>query len=595
MTEQIIVFIVIATTLGLFIDGRIRYEFVALLGLITLSLTGIISPEEVFLGFGHPAVITVASVLIISSALLKSGVIDSLVALLNKGKKGIRFKIMSLMIITAILSGFMNNIGALALIMPIAIRVAKENKASSSAFLMPVAFASLLGGMMTQIGTPPNLIVSSYRVQASGQPFAFFDFAPVGIVLVFVGILFTVAFGNRLIPKRKSDSDDNIFNIEDYLSEVVVTEDSKLAGKNLRELFIAYKLELNILSIVRRQHKIISPSANEQLQVGDILIVRSLSTELTDLINKTGLSLKGAKLYSLDSNFLLKSDNVELSEVVLRDDSFLIGRTALETSLRNRYNVNLVAVSRKGRPSFERLKTWRFKPGDILLIQVPSSLIPDIFTKLRCLPLAERNIDLNIVRDKRKEGLPIIIFTISILLTTFGVLPVQIAFSLAAIFLVLFKSITPREFYEAIEWPSIIMLGSLLPLGSALQSSGGSETIASILSNISTALSPSIMVGVLMVITMILTNLISNTASAALMAPIAFSLAQFMGVSPDPILMCISVASSSAFLTPIGHQSNMLVMGPGGYKFTDFWRLGLPLSILVVLIGTPLILYVWPL
>jgi di/tricarboxylate transporter len=595
MTQQIIVFIVIATTLGFFIDGRIRYEFVSLLGLIFLSITGIISAEEVFAGFGHPAVITVASVLIISNALLKSGIVENLVAFINKGERSIRFKIMGLMIVTAALSAFMNNVGALALIMPIAIRVAKESKTSSSVFLMPVSFASLFGGMLTEIGTPPNLIVSAYRVQAGGQPFAFFDFAPVGIVLVFLGILFTVAFGHRLIPKRKSEKDESLFNIEDYLSEVVVTENSKVVGKTLKDLFITYKLELNVLSIVRNHHRILAPRANEPLLVGDILIIKSVTSELTDLINKTGLSLKGAKLYSLDSEFLLKSDNVELAEVVLRDDSFLIGRTAFETRLRNRYNVNLVAVSRKGTPSFERLKSFRFKSGDILLIQVPTNITQDIYSKLRCLPLAERGIGIDVVKDKRKEKLPLMIFIISILLTTLRILPVQIAFSLAAISLVILKIITPREFYDAIEWPSIIMLGSLLPLGNALQSSGGSETIASILAKISTSLSPSIMVGVLMVITMILTNLISNTASAALMAPIAFSLARFMGVSPDPLLMCISIASSSAFMTPIGHQSNMLVMGPGGYRFTDYWHLGLPLSILVLTIGTPLILYIWPL
>lgn len=595
MTQQIIVFIVIATTLGFFIDGRIRYEFVSLLGLIFLSITGVISAEEVFAGFGHPAVITVASVLIISSALLKSGIVENLVSLINKGERSITFKIMGLMVITAVLSAFMNNVGALALIMPISIRVARESKISSSTFLMPVAFASLFGGMMTEIGTPPNLIVSSYRIQAGGQPFAFFDFAPVGIVLVFIGILFTVAFGHRLIPKRKTEKNESLFNIEDYLSEVVVTEDSKVVGKSLKDFFITYKLELNVLSIVRNHRRIISPNANEQLLVGDILIIKSVTSELTDLVNKTGLSLKGAKLYSLDSDFLLKSDNVELAEVVLRDDSFLIGRTAFETRLRNRYNVNLVAVSRKGTPSFERLKSFRFKSGDILLIQVPTNITQDIYSKLRCLPLAERGIGIDVVTDKKKQRLPLIIFIISIILTTLRILPVQIAFSLAAISLVILKIITPREFYEAIEWPSIIMLGSLLPLGNALQSSGGSETIAGVLSKISTGLSPSIMVGVLMVITMILTNLISNTASAALMAPIAFSLAQFMGVSTDPLLMCISVASSSAFMTPIGHQSNMLVMGPGGYRFTDYWHLGLPLSILVLVIGTPLILYVWPL
>lgn len=595
MSHQIIVFTVILATLILFVKGSIRYEFVSLLGLMILTVTGVIAPEEAFLGFSHPAVITVASVLVISSALVKSGVIEHIVVVLNKGSKGNTYRIMSLMLVTSLLSAFMNNVGALALIMPIAIRVAKDSKTPPSQYLMPVAFASLLGGMVTQIGTPPNLIVSSYRVQAGKESFAFFDFAPVGITMVVIGIIFTIIFGSRLIPKRKSQNEESLFNIEDYLSEVVVTSNSKMVGKTLRDFYKIYNLEIDVLSIVRNKQKIIAPRANEQLLVGDVLIVKAISTELTDIVTRTGLSLKGAKVDPLEAPPLFKSDNVALVEVVLREDSFLIGRTALETKLRNRYNVNLVAVSRKGISSVGRLKSFRFKSGDVLLMQVPVSILQDVYSKLGCLPLAERGVGTNVEHNTLKEVLPLGLFIISIILTTIGILPVQIAFALTAVAMVILKILTPREFYSAIEWPSIIMLGSLLPLGNALQSSGGSATIANLLMKASTVLSPTLMVALLMIMTIILTNLISNTASAVLMAPIAFSLAQFMGVSPDPLLMSVSVASSAAFLTPIGHQSNMLVMGPGGYKFTDYWYLGLPLSILVITVGTPLILYVWPL
>lgn len=592
MGPQIIVFIVILATLYGFIDGRIRYEFVSLTGLIALVISGVIKPEDAFLGFSHPAVITVASVLVISSALIKSGVVEHLVVILNKKSKGTTTKIMSLMIVTAILSAFMNNVGALALIMPIAIKVAKDNKISPSILLMPVAFASLLGGMMTQIGTPPNLIVSSYRMEGGGVPFRFFDFAPVGFILTFVGILFTVLIGWKIIPQRKSQDEGSLFNIENYLSEVIVTKDSKMIGRNLIEFSKTYKIELNVLSIVREGRRIVAPSAYETLQLGDVLIIRAVTSEISDLVKRTGLALKGAKM---DPSSSLSSKNTALVEVVLREDSFLIGRTALEIKLRNRFNVNLIAVSRRGISSFGRLKSFRFKSGDILLMQVPTSILQDTYSKLRCLPLAEREIGIESVKDRKMEILPLTIFIISIIITTLGLLPVQIAFSLAAVSLVLLKVVTPREFYEAIEWPTILMLGALLPLGSALQSSGGSNTIANILSKISIVLPPFMMVVVVMLITIILTNLISNSASAVLMAPIAFSLAKFMGVSPDALLMSVSVASSAAFLTPIAHQSNMLVMGPGGYKFTDYWKLGLPITILVLLIGTPIILYMWPL
>lgn len=593
MHQQIIVFAVIGITLLLFIDGRIRYEFVSLLGLIVLAITGIISPEKAFSGFSHPAIITVASVLVISSALIKSGVVDKLVILLNRGPEYISFKIMSLMTVTAILSAFMNNVGALALIMPIAIRVAKDGKISPSRFLMPVAFASLLGGMITAIGTPPNLILSNYRTQIGSQSFAFFDFAPVGITITAIGIIFTTIFGWRLIPKRKSQDGEISFNIEDYLSEVVVTENCKMVGKTLKDFYEIYKLEVNVLSIIRNKQKIVAPNGDEQLLVGDVLLIKSISSELTELVKRTGLSLKGAKLDYLESVPFLKSDNFALVEVVLREDSFLIGRTAFDTKLRNRFNVNLVAVSRKGVSSFIRLKTFRFKAGDILLMQVPTSILQDTYSKLGCLPLAERGVGID-VNSIDKEYLPLGIFIVSIIATTVGIVPVQIAFSFAAVLLVLLKIITPREFYDAIEWPTIIMLGSLLPLGDALKSSGGSQTIANALMKLSVFLSPALMIVVLMILTMVLTNLISTSASAVLMGPIALSLAQSMGVSADPFLMSISVAASSAFLTPIGHQSNMLVMGPGGYKFTDYWKLGLPLSIFILVVGTPIILFFWP-
>lgn len=593
MFQQIIVFSVIGLILFLFMDGRIRYEFVSMIGLLLLALTGIIRPEEAFAGFGHPAVITVASVLVISKALIKSGVIENIVSILNGKTESLLLKTMGLMVVTALLSAFMNNVGALALILPVAIRIAKDSEISPSQLLMPVAFSSLLGGMVTVIGTPPNLIVSNYREQATGVAFEFFDFAPIGLAILIVGVLFTVFLGIRLIPKRKSQDDSSIFNIGKYLSEIVITSTSKIVGKRIRDFYSEFKLEIEVLSIVRGDRKIIVPSANEILMEGDILLVKADGLELTDLVNRTEVALKGAKIDFIESIPFLKSREFSLVEVVLRDDSLLIGRTAMDVRLRNRYNVNLVAVSRRGTISFSRLKNFRFKAGDILLLQVPVGIIPDIYDKLSCLPLAERSIDIETKREKSKQYLPISLFILGIILTTLGLVPVQISFATVAILLAVTKQITPREFYEAIEWPTIILLGSLLPLGQALQTSGASTTIAKILMHVSNLVSPAWMVAILMVITIVITNLISSTATAVLMGPIALSLAEFIGVSPDPFLMGVCIASSSAFLTPIGHQSNMLVMGPGGYKFTDYWRVGLPLSILIITVATSLILLIW--
>lgn len=593
MFQQITVFIIIGLTLFLFIDGRIRYEFVSISGLLVLTATGVIKPEETFSGFSHPAVITVASVLVISAALIKSGIIERIVVLLNGKTDNVYLKASGLMVVTAFLSAFMNNVGALALILPVALRIAKDSKMSPSKFLMPVAFASLLGGMVTEIGTPPNLIVSNYRYQVSGVPFNFFDFTPVGITIVLLGIGFTIFFGIKLIPERKSQNEDGLFNIGEYLSEVVVTETSKLNGKRIRDIFELFKVEVEILSIIREKYKIIIPKPNERLFSKDVLIIKTDSLELKELINRTGLSLKGAKLDFLESVPYLKSDEFTLVEVVLREDSLLIGRTAFEIKLRNRYNVNLVAVSRQGQLSTGRLKTFKFKPGDILLLQAPVSILLDIYNKLSCLPLAERSVGINIENKRMKQFMPMGLFISGIVLTTIGIFPVQIAFSTVAILLVISKILTPREFYEAIEWPTILLLGTLLPLGKALQTSGAADTIAVMLTKLSTFLSPHWMIVTIMVITMVITNLISSTATAILMGPIALSLANSMGVSPDPFLMGVCFASSSAFLTPIGHQSNMLVMGPGGYKFTDYWKLGLPLCLIILTLGAPLISMIW--
>ena len=593
--QQFIVFGVIIFTLIMFIDGRIRYEFVSALGLLVLTVTGVLNAEEALSGFSHPAVITVTSVLVISSAIVKSGMVEHIVVLLNRKTNSPSIKIMGLMLVTAFLSAFMNNVGALALILPVALRIAKDSKLSPSGFLMPVAFASLLGGMVTLIGTPPNLIVSNFRQEALGVPFDFFEFAPIGIVMVLVGVLLTILLGSKLIPIRKSQNEEGIFNIGEYLSEVVITENSKMVGKKVRDFYDIFKLEVEVLSIIRNKYNIVVPNANETLLAGDELIIKTDSLELTDLIKRTETSLKGAKLDFVKSVPLLKSDDFALVEVVLREDSLLIGRTAIEVKLRNRYNVNLVAVSRKGSISVERLKSFRFRPGDVLLLQAPISILQDIYSKLSCLPLAERSVNINMGSKKIEQYLPLTLFLIGIIITTLGIFPVQVSFSAVAIILVVSKLISPREFYEAIEWPTVLLLGTLLPLGGAFQKSGASDTIASLLMSLSHILSPSLIMVVLMSITMVLTNTISNYATAVLMSPIAVSLASSMGVSPDPLLMGVCIACSSAFLTPIGHQSNLLVMGPGGYRFTDYWRLGLPLSILVIAIGTPLILILWPL
>ncbi|MBV1758305.1 MAG: anion permease [Dethiosulfatibacter sp.] len=596
MYQQLIVFSVILVSLFLFVNGKVRYDFVALLALLVLALAGIVPASNAFLGFGHPAVITVAAILVVSSALLKTGALDQLVRFLNRGGKSISVKIAALMIMTAALSSFMNNVGALALIMPIAIKVGKHHKISASYLLMPVAFSSLLGGLITEIGTPPNLIISTYRVNAGLESFSFFDFAPVGIGLTFIGIIFISFIGWHLIPKRKSDDvQTDFFEVDDYMSEVYIPEGNKNANKSIRDMLLKLNLDVNIVSIIRGNKTIIAPNASNQIEECDLLVIKADHNELSKLIEKSGFILKGSKVIYDESGKMLSDEEHTIVEVVLRDDSPAIGRNIIELDLRRRYSANLVAVSRNNISSYYRLKSHRFRPGDILLLQCSRPSMQETLTKLRALPLAERGVDLSSSKLFLKRNLTIGLFLLSIIATTAGLVSVQVSFVSCAILMVLINVITPKEFYEAIEWPIIIMLGALLPIGEALQFTGGADTIAGLMIRAMDILNPSMMVVLLMVITMLLTNMINNAAAAVLMAPIAISLSIQMGVSVDPLLMGVAVSASSAFMTPIGHQSCTLVMGPGGYRFGDYWRMGLPVSLLVLLIGTPLLLFFWPL
>ncbi|NLA81623.1 MAG: SLC13 family permease [Clostridiaceae bacterium] len=595
MNDQILVILIILATLYLFVDGRIRYDFVALLALVTLVLTGVIDGKEAFKGFGHPAVITVAAVLIISSALIKTGAIEKLVGLLGRGNDSIRLKVLSLMSITALLSAFMNNVGALAIIMPICMTLAKDKDIPPSKLLMPVAFASLLGGMITGIGTPPNLIISTFRVQAGSEPFSFLAFMPVGLSVTIAGILFTAFIGWKLIPVRGSSKLEDRFNLDNYLFELIVSEACPGEGVRLKDFQSLYGESVNVVSIMREGDRILSPGASQKIFPHDLLIVKSSSERLNNLTRKSCLQLKGPKSQKLISENNLRSNDISLVEVVLRDDSPLIGRTAIETQLRTRYNANLIAVSRRGRINVERLKSLKFNRGDILLLQVATSSLDDIFGKIRCLPLAKRETGLKIMDSSREQKITLLIFGISIILTVLELVPVQISFTLASLALVFFRIISPREFYQAIEWHTIIMIGSLFALGEALETSGGSETLANIISGTSSYLSPGLLLALIMTITVVLTNIVNNNAATILMAPIALRVAALLGASHDPFLMAVCVGASISYITPIGHQSNTLIMGPGGFKFADYWRLGLPLSILSIAVGTPLILMVWPL
>ena len=584
-----IVFITLVAALVLFVWGKWRYDVVAILALLVLVFWGIVPADEAFTGFAHPAVITVAAVLLISRALEVSGLVEYLGRIMNKAGKSLLVQIGALSLITAVASAFMNNVGALAILMPVAIQVARKNGYSPSKVLMPVAFASLLGGMITLVGTPPNIIIATFRADYSGEAFGMFDFAPVGLGLTVAGILFITFIGWRLLPERKGQSSgSDLFEIDNYITEVRVTSDSKIKGDTYGDLYGITENEVQLLGLVRRKKRIHMPPVDEPLKTNDILILEADTETLKEFVDKTGVKLVGNRKFRKDAK---GSEDIVTREVVVMPDSPVIGRTAANLSMRTTYGINLLAAARRDKKIRRRLGHVRFTRGDVLLLQGRSVNIDDVISSLRWLPLVQRDLGIG---KPRQIILALGIFMAAIATVLFGLLPVQIAFSTAAVALVLTRVLSARDLYQHIDWPVIILLGALIPVGIAFETTGGADLVTGQILALAGTWPVWLMIGLVMLVTMLLTGLINNAATVVLMAPIGLTIAESLGISADPLLMAIAVGASSAFLTPIGHQSNTLVMGPGGYKFGDYAIMGLPVSILIILVATPLILLVWP-
>jgi len=588
--DQLIVFITIGISLVLFVWGKFRYDLIALGALLFLVVWNIIPAETAFTGFASPAVITVAAILVVSKALENSGIVNVIVRLMHRvGEKKI-VQIGVLSIVVAIASAFMNNIGALAILMPVAIQLARKHKYSPSLILMPIAFASLLGGMNTMIGTPPNIIIASFRKQAGFEAFSMFDFSPVGLVVTAIGLVFITLIGWKLIPKRKEGDDgSNLFEINNYITELRVVEESKICGKNISEIYTISEADLILIGLVREERRVNISNFYGRLKANDILIIETDADGLKTFIDASNTELVGdEKLYPKAEG----SDDYVIAEVIIQSNSTLVGETALSMRLRSRYEINLLALARQNRTLRKRIGKVTFKSGDVLLIQGREEDITAKMEMLGCLPLAERELDIS---KPRRTIFALGIFSASIALVVFNILPVAIAFTLAAMAMVLIKILPLKNVYQHIDWPIIILLGAMIPVGEAFETTGGANLISTQVVSLSENYPTWAILALLMVITMLLSNVINNAATAVLMAPIAIKIAEDLSFSIDPFLMAVAIGASAAFLTPIGHQSNTLVMSPGGYKFGDYWRMGLPISILIVAVSIPLILMVWPL
>jgi len=589
--DQLILFALLGAVFGLLIWGRWRYDLVAFAALVVAVVTGIVPVAEAFSGFGHPATIIVALVLIVSRGLANSGVIGALARYALDASRPLQSHIGILAGTAAALSALMNNVAALALLMPMDVETAAKAKRSPALTLMPLSFATILGGTITLIGTPPNIVVAEFRGRALGTPYGMFDFSPVGLAITLVGLTFIALAGWRLIPgaRQRSSAPGELLDLGPYLVELRVGEKSSAAGQRVAELDeLTEEHDCAIVGLVRQGRRLPGLARRVEIEAGDMLIVEAAPDAIDKLVGVLKLELagsdRGAKIPT--------SSDSSLMEAVVPETSRLVGRSAASFRLATRYGVLLLGVSRQGHRFRERVRQLAIRPGDVLLLYGPTEQLPELVSSLGCLPLAERGLQLTL---HHRAWPALAVFAGAIGLASAGLLPLPIALAIVVVLMLLLDLVPARQVYESVEWPVIVLLGSMIPIGGALETSGGTALLAAALVDLGSDWPPVAILVLTMAVTMTLSDVMNNVATAVIAAPVGLEIASRLGVSPDPFLMGVAVAASCAFLTPIGHKNNTLILGPGGYRFGDYWRMGLVLEILIMLTAVPVILWVWPL
>ena len=587
-TDLALLFGLFGAVFALLLWGKFRYDLVAFGALMLAVTLGLVPSAKAFSGFGHPATLIVALVLIVSAGLVRSGAVYLITRTMIDSARKIGSHIAIMGAVGAVLSAFMNNVAALALLMPVDIQTAYKAGRAPGLTLMPLSFATILGGMVTLIGTPPNIIIASIREETLGAPFGMFDFAPVGGAAAVAGLIFVAIVGWRLIPDRGATG-ARALDLQQYIAELTVPEDSPLIGKRLNELRTeADAADVAILGLIRDGRRRYGRQGNTPLRAQDALVLEATPEALDEFRSALKLDFSDTRREEL---LQVEGDGLRLIEAVVPQNSPAVGRTTQGMGLAWRQRTVLMGISRQGRRITRQVRKTEIFPGDILLLLAPRETAEDVVDFLGCLPLAERGLA---VTQDRKTWIAIGLFAAAVAAASFGLIYLPVALGLVVIGFVLGKIIPLAEIYDHVEWPVVVLLGSMIPLGAALEDAGGTQLIANALVGLTQGMAPWMILGVLMVVTMTLSDVLNNTATTIVAAPVGIEMARALEVSADPFLMAVAVAASAAFLTPIGHKNNTLILGPGGYEFGDYWRLGLPLEILIVAVTLPVLMIVWP-
>ena len=588
-TPQLTSIALLVGMMGMFLWGRFRYDVTAILALLAGIALGLVKPADAFTGFSDDIVIIVGSALVISAAMQRSGLIESALGVVARRVTRVRSQLLVLAASVGVSSALVKNVGALAMLMPAAVQTAKKSNASPSVFLMPMSFASLLGGLMTLVGTSPNIIVSRVRQQMTGEPFGMFDYLPTGLGLLIVGLIF-LRFGYRLLPRerRAAPTMGEALNISDYVTEVTVDEGSSAVDETVTAFLERHDHAITITAILRGGVRtFIAPDLT--IRAGDTLIIGGDPDTLERVIAGDHLALAGQDREAPEGS---EDDEVGVIEAVVTSESVLVRQSAGRLRLQQRYGVNLIAISRAGKRLTKQLRDITLRAGDVIVLQGPLTLLPERMRDLGTLPLAERTLRLG---SSKRRFVPLAILATAMFVTAMGWVPVAVAFFAAAGLIMASGALPLREAYEGVEWPSLIRLGALIPVSETLRTTGASNVLATGLAHLAASLPPWGAVALILTAAMAVTPFLNNAATVLVMAPIAAVFAHDLGYRPEAFLIATAIGAGCDFLTPIGHQCNTLVFGPGGYRFGDYARLGAPLSLLVVLVGTPLVIWAWPL